>query len=74
MEALTVSKEFEAKYGELMGTVAEEMGKLINDGDTQMLHEFIQSITFIMENSQKRIKAEYITPSNAVVQDKGWSC
>jgi len=74
MEALTVSKEFEEKHGVLMNTVAEEMGKLINDGDTVLLHEFIQSITFIMENSQKRIKVEYLNTPEALIQDKGWSC
>ena len=74
MQELNVSKEFEEKYQPLMDTVAEEMGKLIDDGDTQMLHELIQSITFIMENSMQRIRAEYLNAPEVLFQNKGWSC
>ena len=63
MQELNVSKEFTETqsemgitYGQLLLGIGNELHKLTTTGDAQMLHEFIQSLTFILETVNNRIK------------------
>jgi hypothetical protein len=80
MQELNVSTEFIGTqsemgitYGQLMLGIGNEMNKLITTGDAHVLHEFIQSLIFIMETVQNRIKEEYGS-QETFYSDKGWSC
>ena len=74
MQELVVSPEFTAQYGQLMLTIGNEMHRLITSGDEQLLHEMIQSVTYIMEVVKARITEEYGADPEAIFKSRGWSC